>query len=69
MLPLRLAICLAFLLTLPLGPGAAFAQSKSGQANTARQVKKPAPKPRRNDWANTQANLECPPPARPACGR
>jgi hypothetical protein len=43
--------------------------AKAVKKPAPKPASKPAPKPRRSDWATTQANLECPPPARPACGR
>lgn len=49
-------------------------EAKAEIAQTYFATAKPAPKPKprtrpRSDWATVQGNIECPPPARPACGR
>ena len=64
---------MAACLCLPaLGSGMPAAKAEISQTYFATAKPAPKPKPRtrpRSDWATVQGNLECPPPARPACGR
>lgn len=66
----KLLVAACFCAAAPAGWVAPAAKAEISQTYFA--TAKPKPKPRtrsRSDWATVQQNLECPPPARPACGR
>ncbi len=57
-----------------LGLAVPATKAEISQTYFATAKPKPAPKPKpktrsRSDWKTVQDNIECPPPARPACGR
>jgi hypothetical protein len=65
----RLFLCIGFAFMMQLAPSPASANASRADTHYAKAAKKPAPKPKRNTRSTTMENLECPPPARPACGR
>jgi hypothetical protein len=65
----RLFLCVGFGLAIQFAPGHAAANASRADTYYAKAAKKPAPKPKKTTRSTVQENLECPPPARPACGR